>query len=105
MRLRRVGVKAADRRPGDKGYVMNTGLRIAAFAAALAATFGTAYGVGSGVGEISPEPASAAHLGHADAERGKGNERAEHGGGHEQGHGGGQELSPPGGLQISEGSY
>ncbi|MGY0064745.1 hypothetical protein ACWY4P_51365 [Streptomyces sp. LZ34] len=87
---------------------MNTGLRIAAFAAALAATFGTAYGVGSGVGEISPEPASAAHQGHPDAsrgERGEGGEGAEHGGGHEQGQDGGHEPSPPGGLQISEGGY
>ncbi|MES4902195.1 MULTISPECIES: hypothetical protein [unclassified Streptomyces] len=83
---------------------MNTGLRIAAFAAALAATFGTAYGVGGTVGEISPEPASAAHQGHTDAERGEGNEGAEHGGGH-QGHDKGQELAPPGGLQISEGGY
>ncbi|ADI04931.1 hypothetical protein SBI_01810 [Streptomyces bingchenggensis BCW-1] len=81
---------------------MNTGLRIAAFAAVLAATFGTAYGVGSGVGEISPEPASAAHQGHTDSARGEG---SEHGGGDEQGHDGGHELSPPGGLQISEGGY
>lgn len=84
---------------------MKTGLRIAAFAAALAATFGTAYGVGSGVGEISPEPASAAHQGHTDSARGEGSEHGggdEHGGEHEAG---GQELSPPGGLQISEGGY
>ncbi|MFK4263836.1 hypothetical protein [Streptomyces milbemycinicus] len=84
---------------------MKTGLRIAAFAAALAATFGTAYGVGSGVGEISPEPASAAHQGHTDSARGEG---SEHGGGDEHGgedEAGGHELSPPGGLQISEGGY
>jgi hypothetical protein len=87
---------------------MNTGLRIAAFAAALAATFGTAYGVGGNVAEISPEPARAAHQGHTDAERtdeGEAGEGAEHGGGHQQGHDKGQELSPPGGLQISEGGY
>ncbi|GAA2483746.1 hypothetical protein [Streptomyces gobitricini] len=31
---------------------MNTGVKIAAFAAALAATFGTAYGVGKAVGPV-----------------------------------------------------
>ncbi|MFF0162265.1 hypothetical protein ACFYRY_32705 [Streptomyces sp. NPDC005263] len=86
---------------------MNTGLRITVFAAALAATFGTAYGVGSGVGEISPEPASAAHGKHA------GGARAEQGGGHEPGHEpdarqraeASATAAPPGGLQISDGGY
>jgi hypothetical protein len=78
---------------------MNIGLRITAFAAALAATFGTAYAVGSGVGEISPEPTSAVHGGHADAAS------PEMGGGHEQGHDEGQAAAPPGGLQISDGGY
>ncbi|MGW2331120.1 hypothetical protein ACWC5C_35935 [Streptomyces sp. NPDC001700] len=69
---------------------MNTGLRITAFAAALAATFGTAYGVGSGVGEISPEPAKAAHGEHQEAAPP-----------------GGPQVSgpPPGGLQVSDGGY
>ena len=71
---------------------MNTGLRITAFAAVLAATFGAAYGVGSGVGKISPEPATAAHEGHAGAARPE-----------SDGHG--QSHALPGGLQISEGGY
>lgn len=79
---------------------MNTGLRIAAFAAALAATFGTAYGVGSGVGEISPEPSGGAHQGHSAPSHGESGD-----GGHEQDHVGGKESAPPGGLQISEGGY
>ncbi|MFJ4872666.1 hypothetical protein [Streptomyces sp. NPDC088757] len=40
---------------------MNTGAKIAAFAAALAATFGAAYGVGAAVGPSEERPAVEEH--------------------------------------------
>lgn len=75
---------------------MNTGVRIAVFAAALAATFGTAYGVGAGVGPVGA-PAGAEHAGHA-APAGGG--AAGHAGHENPGQG-----PAAGGLQVSEGGY
>ncbi|GAA5018960.1 hypothetical protein [Streptomyces siamensis] len=73
---------------------MNTGLRIAVFAAALAATFGTAYGVGGAVDAVSPEPKGSAHDGHEGA-AGTGREE----------HGGGPAATGPGGLEVSRNGY
>ncbi|WP_432188821.1 hypothetical protein [Streptomyces sp. Tue6028] len=73
---------------------MNTGLRIAVFAAALAATFGTAYGVGGAVDAISPEPKGGAHEEH----------EGRAGAGHEE-HGGGPAATGPGGLEVSKNGY
>ncbi|MFB0626340.1 hypothetical protein [Streptomyces sp. AB3(2024)] len=76
---------------------MNTGVRIAVFAAALAATFGTAYGVGVGVGPVGA-PAGAAHAaGHTAPAGGGAAGHAEH---EKPGKG-----PAAGGLQVSEGGY
>ncbi|MFE2154747.1 hypothetical protein ACFXAO_32415 [Streptomyces lavendulae] len=75
---------------------MNTGVRIAVFAAALAATFGTAYGVGAGVGPVGA-PAGAEHAGHAAPADGGTAGHAAH---ENPGQG-----PAAGGLQVSEGGY
>ncbi|MFC8271356.1 hypothetical protein ACFUJR_02180 [Streptomyces sp. NPDC057271] len=79
---------------------MNTGVKIAAFAAVLAATFGTAYGVGRQVGPVG-EPAKAAHGGHTVGTTGRAGEEAGHPG-HEEG---AAKAPVAGGLQVSEGGY
>ncbi|MGX1115781.1 hypothetical protein RKD37_001144 [Streptomyces ambofaciens] len=77
--------------------LMNTPLRITAFAAVLATAFGTAYGVGGAADPIRTTAEPAAHAGHDRAgvagER-EADKRAEENG-----------SAPPGGLQISEGGY
>ncbi|MEI5520170.1 hypothetical protein WB401_29150 [Streptomyces brasiliscabiei] len=80
---------------------MNTGLRIAAFAAALAATFGTAYGVGKGVEPVVSDTGDSAERAPHDAAHGEGEESPDPGGAEEGGHA----STPAGGLQISEGGY
>ncbi|MGP3773460.1 hypothetical protein ACTWJ8_21880 [Streptomyces sp. SDT5-1] len=77
---------------------MQTGLKIAAFAAAAAATFGTAYGVGSAADPVVAEKRPAAHEEQHDEQEG----------GHAEG--GHAEASTaadltPGGLQVSERGY
>ncbi|MGY0492622.1 hypothetical protein [Streptomyces sp. WG-D5] len=87
---------------------MQTGLKIAAFAAAAAATFGTAYGVGSAADPVVAEKRPAAHE-DMGKEKGKENGGAEHGGGEGAGHGGDTATDAadltPGGLQVSERGY
>lgn len=80
---------------------MNTGVRIAVFAAALAATFGTAYGVGVGVGPVGA-PAGPEHGEHAAKTPGGADGAAA--GGH-AGHGEAAQGPAAGGLQVSEGGY
>ncbi|WP_338899818.1 hypothetical protein WBG99_32765 [Streptomyces sp. TG1A-60] len=78
---------------------MNTGLRIAAFAAALAATFAAAYAVGDGVGPVikdAGESTPARHDSHSET-----SPKPDEGGGHAGRH----EAAPVGGLQISEDGY
>ncbi|MEU9004885.1 hypothetical protein [Streptomyces sp. NPDC048551] len=87
---------------------MNTGVRIAVFAAALAATFGTAYGVGTGVGPVGA-PVAPAHGDHA-ANGQAAKDRAAKGpgapaaAGHAE-HGQAAQGPAAGGLQVSEGGY
>ncbi|WP_435594547.1 hypothetical protein [Streptomyces panacea] len=82
---------------------MNTGVRIAAYAAALAATFGVAYGVGAVTDPVVAEkPPPARHeKGHGAGARESAGEGEEAGAGTEAG----TEKLPAGGLQISDGGY
>ncbi|MEB8339828.1 hypothetical protein [Streptomyces endophyticus] len=78
---------------------MQTGLKIAAFAAAAAATFGTAYGVGSAADPVVAEKRPAAHDEHGSTEK---DAEPEHGGHAEAG---AAADVTPGGLQVSERGY
>ncbi len=77
------------------GSVMNTGMKITAFAAALTAAFGAAYGVGSTLDPMNAEPAPAAHAGHENRDEGTPAE----GGGKSDSH------EPPEGLQVTDDGY
>ncbi|MFI6639552.1 hypothetical protein [Streptomyces sp. NPDC050504] len=83
---------------------MNTGVKIAAFAAALAATFGTAYGVGTAADPVVAKEEKPRHA----AEHGKEKESAADGhAGHgtEEGAGTPAADGTPGGLQVSDKGY
>ncbi|WP_254878491.1 hypothetical protein [Streptomyces sp. NA04227] len=77
---------------------MNTGLKIAAFAAALAATFGTAYGAGAALDPVVADGGSASHGEHRSEKPGRADP---------DGNKGHDDPGTPaaGGLQVTEGGY
>lgn len=76
--------------PGGIVVLMNTGLRITAYATAVAAAFGAAYAVGTNVDTVSKPVAHS--------------EKKDHGGGHAE-QGAAKKAAAPAGLQVSAQGY